>query len=121
MILQACPTLTNPTGGSVTVPAAPVFEDEAVYSCNPGYELSGYNRRCCLSDGEWSGDAPTCVLSGIPIPVYLYFFNIYNYFCVQIKMIMIIFTLKMPFFFILFAQHIDRGPLYEEQCSDLER
>ena len=102
MLLPACPALTNPTGGSVTAPAAPVFEDEAVYSCNPGYELSGYNRRCCLSDGQWSGDAPTCVLSGTPVPVnlFLFFQYIYMYiFFMFVKMIMIIFTYVFTYVF----------------------
>ena len=48
----------------VIAPVSPVFEDEAVYSCNPGYTLDGYNRMCCNSSGEWNGVTPTCVFGG---------------------------------------------------------
>ena len=56
--------LANPTNGSVSIPAGTEFEDEAVYSCYTGFELSGNNRRCCLSTGSWSGTDPTCVPTG---------------------------------------------------------
>ena len=56
--------LANPTNGSVSIPDGNEIEDEAVYSCDPGFELSGNSRRCCRSSGSWSGTAPTCVQIG---------------------------------------------------------
>ena len=34
--------------------------DRASYTCNSGYELVGQSTRTCQSNGQWSGDAPTC-------------------------------------------------------------
>ena len=31
-----------------------------VYTCFPGYFISGQRVRTCQSDGEWSGTPPTC-------------------------------------------------------------
>ena len=37
------------------------FGDELTYICNPGYNHSlGDLVRTCQSNGEWSGDLPTC-------------------------------------------------------------
>ena len=54
-----CDQLTNPAYGTV-VYSDRRFEDTATYSCNCGYELDGCSKRTCLSDGTWSGNAPTC-------------------------------------------------------------
>ena len=32
----------------------------ATYTCKPGYELEGNNRRECMPNGEWSGKEPNC-------------------------------------------------------------
>ena len=64
VLFLACQALQNPADGSVVAPTSPVFQDEAVYSCNSGFTLSGQERRCCLSTGLWSGTAPTCVFAG---------------------------------------------------------
>ena len=56
--------LANPSDGSVTTTAGNEFESEAVYECDPGFELSGNSRRCCLSSKLWSGTDPTCVAIG---------------------------------------------------------
>ena len=57
---KACPTLSNPWGGSVSTPEGSEFEDEAIYECKRGFELVGDSRRYCRSTGAWSGDEPTC-------------------------------------------------------------
>ena len=31
------------------------------YTCNVGYELSGFATRMCLSNGTWSANLPTCL------------------------------------------------------------
>ena len=56
--------LANPTDGSVSTLAGTEFGDEAIYSCDAGFELSGSDRRCCLSTGSWSGTVPKCVPIG---------------------------------------------------------
>ena len=61
---KACPALQNPVDGSVSTPDGTEFQNEAVYSCSPGFELNGDRRRCCGSTGSWSGDAPSCVQIG---------------------------------------------------------
>ena len=41
--------LTNTTFGST-----------ATYQCNEGFNLIGHMQRICQSNGEWSGNEPTC-------------------------------------------------------------
>ena len=36
------------------------FGSQVRYSCNPGYELLGVERRICQADGTWTGSVPTC-------------------------------------------------------------
>ncbi len=66
-----CPDLLVPINGKVTFLGdglAPfILDTMAIYSCEPGYELSSTVTRTCvdLSDktnpvGTWNGDAPTC-------------------------------------------------------------
>ena len=44
----------------MSTPDGTEFEDEAVYDCEPGFELRGCDRRICLGSGSWSGNAPMC-------------------------------------------------------------
>lgn len=54
-----CPNLNAPTNGQVYVSGnTPSFN--ATYACNSGYVLEGLQTRTCLSDGQWSGQAPIC-------------------------------------------------------------
>ena len=34
--------------------------EEVTYSCDPGYVLTGSERRLCGEDGAWSGALPAC-------------------------------------------------------------
>ena len=55
-----CPAdLTAPTNGAVTVSGV-TTGDTAVYSCEDGYVLVGDMIRTCMSNSEWSGEAPVC-------------------------------------------------------------
>ena len=38
----------------------------ATYTCNSGYSLSGQPTRECQNNGDWDGDAPTCVRKSMP-------------------------------------------------------
>lgn len=55
--------LSDPAGGSVSVPDEPIVGDHASYSCDEGYLLVGKAERLCGEGGVWAGDAPTCELS----------------------------------------------------------
>ena len=48
----------------VTNPDVTSESQTAEYSCNVGFALNDINlqRRTCLATGEWSGDAPLCVV-----------------------------------------------------------
>ena len=63
-LLQACPPLSNPGNGTVSVEDGTEFEDEAIYTCGEGYELVGSNHRVCGSDGSWTSTEPMCVFIG---------------------------------------------------------
>ena len=44
----------------------------AVYTCNSGYKLSGKQERrirTCMSNGNWSGQEPTCLRMNITFAV----------------------------------------------------
>ena len=41
------------------------FRSEAKYTCTDGYSgLSDSATRTCKSDGQWSGDVPSCTVIG---------------------------------------------------------
>ena len=53
--------LENPRNGQVATPEGSVFESQAQYSCDDGYDLFGDDTRECEADGEWSGEEPACM------------------------------------------------------------
>ena len=64
-----CPELPSLTNGMIMYSAGSTnnrpFLTNAVYSCNPGYTLTGGNfsvgtTRVCVSGGIWDGSPPTC-------------------------------------------------------------
>ena len=63
-----CPSLTSLDNGTITY-SDPIqsgdvysFVTIANHTCNSGFQLTGGDElRVCLSDGTWSGDAPTCL------------------------------------------------------------
>ena len=36
------------------------FNDRAVYTCDEGYAIVGLDQVLCNSNGQWSGEQPTC-------------------------------------------------------------
>lgn len=54
-----CEELSDPTNGLVTITGT-VSNSLAIYSCNTGFNLVGRAVRTCMSNGEWSGEAPIC-------------------------------------------------------------
>ncbi|XP_076439986.1 sushi, von Willebrand factor type A, EGF and pentraxin domain-containing protein 1-like isoform X2 [Babylonia areolata] len=61
-----CPSPETPRHGNIQV-----VNDTLIYSCLPGYELSGPPQRRCLETGQWEGIAPACtaILCAAPLPV----------------------------------------------------
>ena len=59
-IAQDCPELENPENGTVTAENR-LYPNEATYTCNDGFSLEGDATRMCQINGEWAGEAPTCV------------------------------------------------------------
>ena len=55
-----CDTLSPPMNGSVTIRGMGVGS-MASYSCNVGFTLSERSTRECNDDGNWTGQAPTCI------------------------------------------------------------
>ncbi len=55
----SCGVLSNPTDGTVSVPARTVGST-ATYSCNTGFNLVGDKTRVCRAGGVWSGKTPDC-------------------------------------------------------------
>ncbi|XP_062573394.1 sushi, von Willebrand factor type A, EGF and pentraxin domain-containing protein 1-like [Saccostrea cucullata] len=63
-----CPALTDPTDGTVVLISGRSINDEAVYNCNPGFEITGGNlTRTCLDTGIWNGIAAVCTEVFCPI------------------------------------------------------
>lgn len=56
-----CGELSNPDNGLVTYTST-VYQSQAVYSCNSGYELSttGSTLRICRATGQWTSFPPQC-------------------------------------------------------------
>lgn len=56
-----CGDLSDPENGQVTL-SSTIYQSQAVYSCNDGYELSqtGSVQRICRASGVWSSFAPQC-------------------------------------------------------------
>lgn len=54
-----CPALEAPANGDVRVFGFNVG-NVAAYTCNVNYQLDGRSTRTCGSDGQWTGEAPTC-------------------------------------------------------------
>ena len=55
-----CGGLPDPTNGQVDTPSGTTFNNTAIYSCDPGYNLNGSMIRTCGVDGSWTPNAPTC-------------------------------------------------------------
>ncbi|WAR07673.1 SVEP1-like protein, partial [Mya arenaria] len=56
-----CGNVTNPINGSVTY-VETTYDETANYSCDTGYNLSGNMSRTCQAHGDWSGEAPSCII-----------------------------------------------------------
>ena len=54
-----CSSLADPNNGRVQLTGTNVGST-ATYFCNEGYVLQETGTRECLSNGVWSGQAPTC-------------------------------------------------------------
>ena len=59
-----CGTLANPVFGLVTYNGGTLFSDNATYTCDVGYNINGTDMRVCTANGNWSDEAPTCVITG---------------------------------------------------------
>ena len=57
-----CTSLSSPINGSISCNSTDVshYEDQCLFSCDPGYELTGSSSRQCLPNGLWSGQTVTC-------------------------------------------------------------
>jgi len=57
-----CGTPGTPKNSEVVIREGTLYGMVAVYTCKSGYTLSNADRarRTCESNGQWSGQAPTC-------------------------------------------------------------
>ncbi|XP_052817227.1 sushi repeat-containing protein SRPX-like [Mya arenaria] len=62
-LLVECGDLLPPTNGNIAVSTGTTFGQQAVYSCQHGYDLNGANTRTCTANGTWSGSPPGCIVS----------------------------------------------------------
>ena len=58
--LPFCEPLAGPENGVVNVTTRTVGS-VAMYACEGQFVLNGDSQRTCQEDGEWSGEAPTCL------------------------------------------------------------
>lgn len=59
-IVISCGELPTPPNGR-KIGTQHTFGASAIFSCNPGYVLSGSTVRECLLSGLWSGDETRCL------------------------------------------------------------
>lgn len=55
-----CPNLENPEYGTVSL-SGNTPGSKATHRCNFGFKLVGEEVRNCQTNGEWDGEAPTCM------------------------------------------------------------
>lgn len=55
----SCPNLAAPANGGINVISNKIG-GVAVYGCKIGFVLNGNKKRVCQSNGQWSGQSPTC-------------------------------------------------------------
>ena len=60
-----CGPLPDPVDGVVNTTAGTTYTEVANYSCDVGYNLVGDSQRVCMHDGQWDGNAPSCIIKGI--------------------------------------------------------
>ena len=58
-VVIQCPIPEDIPIGSVQHNNPPTHGSVAVYSCPPGYLVSGFQRRLC-NNGKWEGSPPKC-------------------------------------------------------------
>ena len=54
-----CGPLEPPINGFLEIEDT-VFDSEALYGCDEGYDLIGEETRNCTIDGTWTGEDPVC-------------------------------------------------------------
>ena len=59
-VVISCGDLPTPPNGK-KIGTQSTFGASAIFSCNPGYVLSGSTVRECLLSGLWSGDETRCL------------------------------------------------------------
>jgi len=64
-LVVACQSLTDPNNGAITCSlgddGVPSYEDTCSFTCNTGYELTGYDFWTCQSNGSWSYSDVMCM------------------------------------------------------------
>ena len=56
-----CGSPVNPDNGQVDISNGTTFGSTAIYTCDPGYTLSGSHKlRTCGADAVWFPTEPTC-------------------------------------------------------------
>ena len=56
---EECPNLSPPANGK-KIGSARVEGSDVTFTCNDGFFMKGSPTTTCGSDGQWSGNAPTC-------------------------------------------------------------
>lgn len=60
IVAITCDPLDDPDNGNVVQSSEAVVGSRATYSCIDGFTLVGVSVRACMTNGEYSGKAPTC-------------------------------------------------------------
>ena len=55
-----CGDLSDIPNGNVVIAPDTSLGSTATYSCDAGFNLVGEDTRTCQTNGEWSGEEPSC-------------------------------------------------------------
>ena len=65
-VAESCVDITQPTHGGIQCSGLKVTDEHCVFTCDPGYSLSGSAIRTCQANHTWDGEDVLCIPKKCP-------------------------------------------------------